>query len=416
MNLKYKIVINTLIQFIGRLGTSGLGFLTTIILAGFLGASGYGSYSKIFALVSFFFLWVDFGLNAVFIRKFQNNLKNFSMLNAARTLFFILSLFAIILFLIFTRNLVFSSSEKKYVLLFAPVILMFAYQTSLNLIFQLKLRYEIPVAASIIGSSIGLLLLWFLKDQGLFFIIISLLCGYLATVIISAGFAKKITSFSFFHEPFNLSDLYVLIRNSLPLGITLFLNSLYVRADVFVISAYHGNSAVGVYQLAYKFFEFPLSLATFFANSIFPHYVELYTNDRAKFWDVFYKVNLILLLIATSFSTLGFFLAPFLTFINSDYQSSVLPLRILVLSYPVFFITSSLNWLIFLKKQEKHLVWVYGISFIINVLANLAFVPTYGYLASSIITVIGEIIVLIFLLLVCNIKPKPELSNVSLRE
>jgi O-antigen/teichoic acid export membrane protein len=391
MSLKTRILGNTFVQFAGRLVTSFFGFATTVILASYLGPKGYGSYIKAFTLVSFFFLFIDFGLNAVYLRKFKDNLKAFSTLNATRTLFFLFSFLTILLILFITKHRLFSQVEKWYVILFIPTILLFGYTTSLNLIFQTKLRYELSVVASVIGSLVGLLLLIVALPSGILWIIVALVFGYLTTTILSTILAFKLTKFVFFAEPFLLSDFYLFIKAALPLGIMLFLNSVYVKADVFIVSAFQGNTAVGIYELAYKFFEFPLSFATFFANSVFPYYVTIFSSQPLKFQQVFRKANWGLLLSSIVFSLGTYLLAPWLTLIKPAYAESIIPLRILSLSFPIFFITSSLSWLVFLQKKEIHLIWIYGLSLLLNVAANIVFVPKYSYLAAAWVSFMGNI-------------------------
>ncbi len=60
---------NVMYQLLSRLITSGVGFLTTILVARYLGVSGFGDYTKIITVVSIFYLVSDFGLNAIYLQK-----------------------------------------------------------------------------------------------------------------------------------------------------------------------------------------------------------------------------------------------------------------------------------------------------------------------------------------------------------
>jgi len=418
MTMKQKVIINTAVQFGGRLLTSFIGFLVTVLLARYLGAQGYGVYSKMYALASFFYLVADFGLNAVYIREHKDNLTFFSLLNTLRTLFFGISLALIGIFFLATGNRIFSDNwEKLAVLLFSPTILFFGYYTSLNAVFQIHLRYELSVFAAIIGGAVGLGLVLISLPYGLNAIIGALVVGYGVTVVVAYGLARRIATFHFFptlqriYDPEYKKHALAFLRTSAPLGVMLFLNTMYARADVFVLSAYTSNAQVGIYQLAYKFFEFPLAFAAFFANAVFPHYVEQYAQNRNHFWRVFKRATVALAATSIVFTVGAWFGAPLLSYVKSDYASSTLPLQILSLSYPIFFLTSALSWLAFLQGKEKSLVWVYGISFLVNIAANMVFVPRYSYIASSWITVAGEVGVLGMLLIVANTKT--PISNVK---
>lgn len=395
MSLKFKIVYNTAIQFVGRFGTSLIGFVTTLVLARSFGAAGYGVYAKIYTLASFFFLLIDFGLNAVYIRRYGQDLKRLNEIFKIRIRIFGLSIVLILLFLSLSGSLVFTPQEKLWGLLFAPTILLYGLYTTFNIVFQLKLRYDLSVIASIVGASVGLVLLFPAVKFGLMAAIFSLVIGYLVTVLMAWWFSRKLVNFSL--QSASVKSLE-LLKEALPLGAMLFLNTMYSRADVFVIAAISGDKAVGIYSLAYKFFEFPLAFAAFFANSVFPHYVATYKTNQTHFWQIFKKATLGLVAVSLLFTLGGFILAPYLRLIKPEYALSGLPLQILVLSYPVFFATSALSWLVFILKKEKALIWIYGGSFVINILANLLLVPEYNYLASSWITVVGEALVLLALI------------------
>ncbi|MFA6005750.1 MAG: flippase [Patescibacteria group bacterium] len=417
-SLKQRVLYNTFIQFVGRFGTSFLGFVTTVIIARYLGAAGYGVYAKAYALVAFFYLFVDFGLNAVYIRKYKEDLSHYSTLNALRTMFFLMSVLVIGAFLLFTRQTFFQHSEKLIVVLFVPSILFFGYFTSINLLFQLLLRYDLSVIAALVGSAGGLLSMLVAMPFGLPMMVLSLVGGSLLTVVVGYLLARKYLDVHFFKEPFLIEELWLLMKEAAPVGLMLFLNTMYFRADVFVLSALKTNADIGVYQLAYKFFEFPLAFATFFANAIFPHYVKLYQDNRERFTSVFTKAMALLLVASLVFTVGTYFIAPFLVLIKSDYHASIVPLQILGLSYPIFFVTSALTWLLFLQKKEMLLVWVYLVGFVINVIGNLYFIPRYSYLASTWMTIVGEGLILVMLggILIANSKLKSTNNKSSLND
>lgn len=396
MSLKFKILYNTAIQFVGRFATSLIGFITTLILARSFGASGYGVYAKIYTLASFFFLLIDFGLNAVYVRRYQNDLSKLNQIFKLRGQIFAFSLLVILLFLGLSGSSVFKSQEKIWALLFVPTIWLYGLYTTFNIVFQLKLRYDLSVIAAIIGGLVGLLLLIPAVKLGLMPAIACLVVGYIVTVVLAWFFSRKLTKLALAPLAKNGASLF---KEALPLGAMLFLNTMYSRADVFVLAAISGDKAVGIYSLAYKFFEFPLAFAAFFANSVFPHYVATFKTNQTHFWQIFKKATLGLLAVSLLFTLGGFILAPYLRLIKPEYALSGLPLQILVLSYPVFFATSALSWLVFILKKEKALIWIYGASFVLNIFANLILVPQYSYLASSWITVIGEALVLLGLIM-----------------
>ncbi|MCR4326650.1 MAG: polysaccharide biosynthesis C-terminal domain-containing protein, partial [Candidatus Roizmanbacteria bacterium] len=295
---------------------------------------------------------------------------------------------------------IFNFPEQLLTGIAMTTVLLVGYITSCNMVFQLTHRYDRSVLASVVGGSVGVGLLLLLPHT-VGSAVSAIATGYAITALLCYWFAHQLSStLSFFptvetiRSPSYRQQLRTLFMASLPVGLMLFLNTMYSHVDIFIISAYQGNDAVALYQLAYKFFEFPLAFATFFANAIFPHYVALYQDNRSRFYTLFNKGMMGLFAVSILFTAGIWVIAPFLTFIKPEYAASIVPLQILSLSYPIFFLTSPLSWLLFLQRREWALVVIYGASFTVNIVSNLIFVPVYGYIASSWITLIGELGVL----------------------
>lgn len=401
MSLKRIVLYNTLVQFLGRFGISFLGFLTTLLIARNFGAAGYGSYAKAYTLVAFFYLFTDFGLNAVYIRRHKDNLAHFPLLTLARTFLFCVAVAAIFIFVGFTYGQVFKGGEVWLVLLFLLTILSFGYYTSLNALFQIKARYDLSVLAALIGGVIGLVVSYISIPFGLAAVTFGMVFGYLLTAVFAYFLAKKIAHFSFFkNHSITKKETVQLLKEAAPLGIMLFVNTMYFRSDIFILSYLKGNAAVGVYQLAYKFFEVPLTFATFYANATFPHYVKMYEHEHGRFWQIFIRSGLMLMGAALVFTTGAYILAPLLQFIKQDFAASVEPLRILSFSYVIFFLTSPLSWLLFIQKREKYLVAVYLCGTVFSVFLNFYFIPRFSYIASAWLTVASEGFILLGMLVI----------------
>jgi len=120
-------------------------------------------------------------------------------------------------------------------------------------------------------------------------------------------------------------------------------------------------------------------------------------NNKTFFEHVrsYSLITFVLSLLATA----GIFLfAPLIVIVNQGLAASIIPLRILSLSFPIFFLTSILQWVLIIKNKKTGLLFIYLFSMVINVILNLIFIPTYGYIAASIITDISEGVVLLLII------------------
>jgi len=199
-----------------------------------------------------------------------------------------------------------------------------------------------------------------------------------------------------------------------PLGLTLLCNVVYFHADSILLTFFRSTSEVGVYGFAYKIFELPLSIPTFFMNAVFPLLLISRKSDNTPaFLRQVRQSAVLLFLLALVLVVLGYLTAPFISLVNADFLKSVLPLRILLLSLPVFFLTSLTMWVLIALKKRSQLFIIYFVSMVVNIGSNMLLIPKYGYMASAWITVVSEILVLMLSLLIIKKSIKGDMQKSS---
>lgn len=161
MRFFQQVATNTLFQVVARIFTSGVSFLITILLARTLGVSGYGDYAKVTAFVSLFYLFADFGLNAVFLQQ-ENAKERFADLFYLRTLFSIILLLAVNILAAFLpynpiTNTGFSPAVHMGISIFSVTLITEALVYTATVVFQQNLTYEYFMVASFVGSVATLL-------------------------------------------------------------------------------------------------------------------------------------------------------------------------------------------------------------------------------------------------------------------
>lgn len=393
------IISNTFFQIAARIITSGSSFVIAIIIARHFGVLGYGDYAKITAFVGLFYLLSDLGFNAIFLQ--QNDAKTrFKELLYLR--FFIALFLIIVLNLISATlpynpiaNIGYSPSVKIGILIFSLTLLTESTLYSSSVIFQQKLTYHNLLFAGFVGSIVGLGLVSIFSFMGLpfLFILLALVIGGIA----ESGMAIYYTEEKILPAKIDFTYARKLFIQTLPMAMLLIFNMVYFRVDETILAMLRQTQDVAFYDLAYKFFDFLIALPLFLSNVLYPSLLEDEKNNRS----VYKKLDLYLL----SFFTFGILVAvpvwifaPLLSLIKLEFAAAATPLRILVISLPVFFMTSILQWIFIAKKQLNFLVIVYGALLICNVLLNLAFIPRFGYIASATITDVLEVVVLLLFL------------------
>ncbi|MFH1832808.1 MAG: oligosaccharide flippase family protein [Candidatus Levyibacteriota bacterium] len=401
-----KIFKNTGYQIFTRVITSGVGFITTIILARYLGVLGYGDFTKVTAFVGLFYLIADFGFNAVFLQKDTKTFpfKNLFFLRLAIALVLVFLVNGIAFLLPFNKvlNLGFSQSVRLGIMIFSLSIISQAILFSSSAIFQKKLSYQNLAKSTAVGSLITLLLI-------AVFVFYSLPLSYFLWAFVIGGFISAIISLILTREDINFfSRSEILLRStnfaaikrffieSSPIGLMLIFNLVYFRIDIFLLSFLKSTTDVGVYGLAYKFFDFLITLPLFLSNSIYPSLIVWQKNYRKliRFSKIYVAVFLFVSIITL---IVFWFLAPFIVLVKKEFFLSVLPFRILLLSLPLFFLTSILQWILISQKQQKFLMLIYSVCASLNIILNIIFIPIGSYIASAIITGVSEFFVLLAL-------------------
>lgn len=389
---------NASYQTAARILLSGTGFIIAILIARTFGANVYGDYIKITSFVALFYLFCDFGINAIFLQQKEREYL-FSYLLTLRlviasALFVIANFIAIALPYDASLGTGFSSFVKFGILIFSLELFVKSIMFSANAVFQKKLKYNFWTKAQGIGSLISIILVGLLVylGQSLYFILFAMIISG----FISAGVALFYTNEKIFPLKINVKLSKELVVGSLPLGLMLIFNLIYFRVDSLILASFKSSSEVGIYGLSYLFYDFLLAIPLFFSNSIYPILLEKKENIR----DFFSLIkNYFIVYLGLSFLIIipFWFMNPLFVLIRPEFSSSVVPFRILLLGLPFFFLTSLAQWALVALGETKYLLGVYFLLMCANILFNFVFIPQYSYLASATITIIGEALVFVFL-------------------
>lgn len=394
--MKLAVAANTISQLTGKILGAATTFVITLLLARQFGVTGYGDFIKVTTYVAFFFLVADFGLNAVYLRH-ENKYALSTLLGTrivlAATLIF-LSL-AVLSFLPQNTQDGYTNAVRLGIILFSPAILFQSLITSANAVFQKKLRYDLATVALALGSVVSLGTLWLIlktPTNAVFAGTMALLSGGAATA------AAALVGVRMLKEPLTVSFSPArglsFFGSAVPLGITLLFNLVYGHADSVILTLTRSTGEVGIYGLAYKMFELMLVFPTFFMNAVYPVLLKAKTEE-SRFLSIVRQSFMFLCAMSLVAVLLTWIAAPLVTTIRSDFASSVLPLRILSLSFPFFFVSALTMWTLITIGKQGWLVWIYGSSMILNIAFNSMLIPRYGYLAAAWITVASEGVVLV---------------------
>jgi O-antigen/teichoic acid export membrane protein len=393
--MRLAIATNTISQLIGKAIGAGATFAISLLLARQFGVEGYGDFVKISTYVAFFFLIADFGLNAIYLQR-QKETQALPALLAARLTggFFLIFLsLAILAFLPSGETQGYTNIVNLGIILFSPAILFQGLITTANGVFQKHLRYDISTVALAAGSIVSVGTVFILLRFSIGPAItgpLALLAGSVITCAVALVGVKKLgESLTISFSPKEITPLFL---RALPLGLTLLFTLIYGHVDSVILTLTRNTTEVGIYGLAYKVFELFLVFPTFFMNSVYP--MMLKTNGP-QLVTLFKKSFVFLFAASCCLSVIAWVGAPLIVYIQEGFMLSVLPLRVLSISLPLFFISALIMWTLIALKKQTLLVFIYGGAMILNIATNIWLIPMYGYMAAAWITVLSEGLVLL---------------------
>ena len=165
------ISLNTLFQFLIRIVTSIPTLIATVLIAYYAGFETLGSFTKIVAFVSIFYLFVDFGMNSLFLKLHFDTVKNkLGNLLVLRIIIAVLLLPVVyIITLLLPHNSFtgsgFSGFEKEGIMIYSLTIITTGLITSLQAYLQKKLSYSLSFLPTLLSSLVLLTIIVFAAKQ-----------------------------------------------------------------------------------------------------------------------------------------------------------------------------------------------------------------------------------------------------------
>lgn len=414
MNIPFKIALNSGFQFLARL-ISTLSILgVTFLITQNLSKQVWGDFVAITSYIAIFSLVVDFGLNGIIVKLINAKEETEKYIENLFGLRILLAIFSIFLALAVLSFLPHSSTVKFGIIVGLFMLVAQGVFNTAGAVFQKEQRYDKFAFADILGS-LTIFLLSFIAvnlraDLSVLIAIFAAGTGVKAVigfVMVAATFEKKGILFDF--------GLWKsLIISALPLGLVMVFSQINANIDKQIIALSNAEPiislgpsvAIAVYGLAYRFFDFAIAIPGFIVNSSYPVLLEKQKENKETLGKDVSDLTIAMFILGGVLAIFGWLVSPMVINIFGDYQASVLPLRILLLGLPFFFISALFLWVTVTINKEKVLPFIYLFATLFNIVANLIFIPNFGYNAAAVITVVTEILVLALLFLLINSEIK----------
>jgi O-antigen/teichoic acid export membrane protein len=391
MTVARQVAWNTAAQTGARVLVLGLAVVTTGLLTRYLGVAAYGDYIVVTVFISLFALLFDWGIPMMLAREMPRVERPSELFGEALALRIVLALFvcglaAGVAFLFYGGG---DDGRIRYgVLIALPTILAVAISTTVASVFQVRMRMDRVAAAEIVsqGLSGALIVVLVLTDQSFYWIVA-------ATVVATTVNAGLLYALSRRLLPsrlaVNLQHWRRLIRTALPLGLAVVVATIYFRADALLLSLLQGSEDVGIYGVAFRFFEMTIPFPAFFLAPVFPllSVAAVSTAGLTEFSQIVQRSLDVLVVAAVLVVAVTLALAPGMVRLvaGESFERSALPLRILIVGAGLTFLGSLFMFALVALDRQRTVLLISLAALVTNVALNLVLIPRYSYNAAAII-------------------------------
>ncbi|MBZ0287042.1 MAG: polysaccharide biosynthesis C-terminal domain-containing protein, partial [Anaerolineae bacterium] len=189
-----------------------------------------------------------------------------------------------------------------------------------------------------------------------------------------------------------------MVGQSWPLMLNHFLASIFFQIDVVIIQAIHGDEMVGQYGVAYKWVAALNVIPAFFTMALLPVMSRQAHEDRPALKRNYALAIKLLVSVALPLAVIFTFMAYVLTGIlgGSEFlPDGAIATQLMIWSIPIGWINSLTQYVLIALDLQRRITWAFIVAVGFNIVANLIFIPAYGYRAAAIITILSEAMLLI---------------------
>lgn len=411
-----KLLENLSFQSIAEFAGKGLQAVYTIYLANILGAEGMGVYGFANSIVSYFLLFVGFGIDVYGSREIATNkesiYENVNKIFSLRLALAVICYVCLVLFVLFFIN--------DLIVQFAILILglnIFSNAILLNWVFQGIERMGIIAIRQVLVSSISLILiLLFVHNYDDSLLAFGILAAslFVNSIIMSIYYLRKIGKIKL---EIDRKSWKKIVKASIPIGLFTVLVSIMNNIDITLIYGLVKDAKFesGIYNAAYRIVTFAIVPSIVVQNAFFPQLSrETEKIPRTRLLVKYYKLMTILAGI-TGFVT--YFYSDFIirTLLIDDYINSIELMRLFAFSIFIVFLNIALSSSLVAWKKEKWVFYCTVFAVLANIIMDLILIPFYGAYGATIATIIAEFTLFLTLTYnIYNIVGKTLFSNIAI--
>ncbi len=405
---------NSAVQLAMSLMSKGIDFAFAMLRLRVLSPTGEGSYAFAIAFYGIFEIVTRFGLGTLVTRDVAIDRSRAPryLLNtiALRAGLWLLSLPVMGLVALFYRVVLnqLTGAEIQAIALFALALLFANVSDAISAIFNAfeKMEHPAAIATAIATAKVALGALVLLPPVELGFVGlagVSLVMNVVQMVwlwvvlkrnVLETRFLGETWFLGFSKHSLDLSLQRHMLAESGPLMINNLLATVFWRISQFVLRGATNPAALGIFSAGVKWLDGLNVIPAYFTLAIFPlmsRYAQAGREALVKGYQLALQLLFMVALPIAVFFT--FAATPLIQLLGGAayLPDSAIALRIMIWSIPIGFVNSVTQYVLIAVNQQRTLTRAFLIGVAFTGLANLIFIPRFGYVAAAIIQIPAEL-------------------------
>ncbi len=392
--MSYTVAQNTSFLTVASVLQKVISFFYFIFVARIVGVENTGVYFFAITFTTIFTVVADFGMGPVLTReasRFPDSAQSYFNTVFWTKIMFGMAAYALVVF--FANILNYPETTK--LLIYISGITMFSdnLTTSFNSIFRAKknLIYEsfAVIAAQFSTLLIGTFAL--LNHWPLVWLILAYTIPSFLNLLYMSFFLKKIYNITV-RFIWNSQVFKIFIGIALPFALAGIIGRLYSYSDSLLMSKMLPARELGWWSVPYKItfaFQFiPVALSA----SVYPVFSSLFVTDKAAIGALFEKSwrYLFVVIFPVSLGLMAIADPVVNKIFGPQYEPSILPLRILLVSLIFGFLAFITGALLNATNKQKTQTSLVAVALVVNVVLNLILLPKLGITGAAISALVSN--------------------------
>ena len=373
-----------------------LRFAAVVYLARVLAVEGFGRLNFVVALVTYFMLLVNMGLNEFGVREVSRRHElvgeYVGTITSLRTA---LAVVAFGLLAVSCRWIGLSQTDTALALLAGGML--FTYAWSVEWAFRGLERMGVVGKARALNSLVYLVAVVAVVRgvNDLLLVGACLVGGELISVVYLYFHYWRRVGAVRLHV--RLGDWAALLRQSWPIGLAFAMSTTFFQVDFILLGLMKGETAVGLYSAAGRLVSIFFTLTIIFVSAVFPHISQRAREAPGELGRFLAQASRVALVVALPAGLLATVLArPILAALyGPSYLGATLAFQVLVWSLVVYVLGHLLSYSLVGQDRQTAYLGVLTLGAIINVVLNLLFIGPFGIVGAAVAKLATQVVVLL---------------------